>query len=644
MSDLEYQKALKMGEKAYKEAVSKGESPYLPVLDDLLKQVSVKSEENLGLVDIPLHLIVGTRTAGRANAFARNFMPLMKEGTEFAYKWSNVYNYQMKEGVNDPVVAYEYMNRFYILEGNKRVSVLKYLNAFSIEGNVTRIVPERSEDPQILLLYEFMRFYSLTGINYLDFRKPGSFDKLLHFCGKGNDEIWSEEERSDFSSCYIRFSGVFSDKGGGKLGISPAEALLLYLQVYPYAKMPGKSEQELKKELAKLWDEFPVIREDEENSLVLEPGDVANASVLARVKERTGKAQLKAAFIHDKAVEWSGWTYGHELGRMYLEQKLGSQIRTSVYVSSNPDSDRTDLLEQAVEEGNQILFTTSERYLDASLKAALKHPSVRILNCSVNHSFRAIRTYYGRMYEVKYLEGMIAGAMCENGRIAYVAEYPIYGELANINAFALGASAMRPDSKVYLVWLGQEGTDLNELCRREDIRIVSDIDMIRPGMEEHTFGLYQLKDGRRIPLAAPLWNWGPFYEKIVRDIAKGSYRAETAKDAKSTNYWWGIASGIVDIVLSRNIPDGLRGMVECIRSSICEERYLPFFGLIKRADGKTAGTAGEAFSPSEIITMDWLAWNVIGQIPKIDTLTDEGKSLVEIQGVDTARKALGDES
>ena len=489
-----------------------------------------------------------------------------------------------------------------------------------------------------------MRFYSLTGINYLDLRKMGSFEKLLRFCGKGNEEIWSEEEREDFSSCYIRFSHAFADKGGGKLGITPAEALLLYLQVYPYDQMQGKSEQELKKELLKLWDEFPVIREDEQNSIVLEPGDVANASVLTRALERKGKAGLQVAFIHDKAVEWSGWTYGHELGRMYLEQKMGGQIKTSMYVSSNPDADREDLLEKAVTDGNQILFTTSERYLDASLKTALKYPSVRILNCSVNHSYRAIRTYYGRMYEVKYLEGMIAGAMCENGRIAYVAEYPIYGELANINAFALGAAAMRPDSKVYLVWLGQEGFNLNELCRREDIRVVSDIDMIRPGLTDHTFGLYQIRDGKRAALAAPLWNWGVFYEKIVRDIIRGTYGAETARDAKSTNYWWGIAAGIVDMVLSRNIPDGLRGMVECVRTSICEERYRPFFGAIRRSDAKWAGTEGKAFGPGEIITMDWLAWNVIGEIPRIDTLTEEGKSLVEIQGVTKARGALGEEA
>lgn len=69
-----------------------------------------------------------------------------------------------------------------------------------------------------------------------------------------------------------------------------------------------------------------------------------------------------------------------------------------------------------------------------SLKVAVDHPDVKILNCSLNTSHKYIRTYYARMYEAKFLSGMIAGALAENDRIAYIADYPIYGMIANINA------------------------------------------------------------------------------------------------------------------------------------------------------------------------------------------------------------------
>ena len=73
---MEYQAALKLGEKAYRNAVARGEYPYLPALDEILSCVEVQREEKLGLVDIPLEQIVGTKTTGRKNAFAVNFMPL----------------------------------------------------------------------------------------------------------------------------------------------------------------------------------------------------------------------------------------------------------------------------------------------------------------------------------------------------------------------------------------------------------------------------------------------------------------------------------------------------------------------------------------------------------------------------------------
>lgn len=55
--------------------------------EDILSYTNVSSEVNLGLVDIPLDQIAGTKTAGRTNAFASNFMPLLPRDSEFAVKW-----------------------------------------------------------------------------------------------------------------------------------------------------------------------------------------------------------------------------------------------------------------------------------------------------------------------------------------------------------------------------------------------------------------------------------------------------------------------------------------------------------------------------------------------------------------------------
>ena len=151
-----YLKAQKLALRDYREKMLAGQSPFLPVLDDILQNVPVENQIPLGQVDIPLNLLVGTKTTGRTAAFASNFMPLLDLKTEFASKWVNLCLSHLEEGIRDPIRCYEYMGRFYVQEGNKRVSVLKYFDATSILGNVIRIVPQYSEDPAVQMYYEFM--------------------------------------------------------------------------------------------------------------------------------------------------------------------------------------------------------------------------------------------------------------------------------------------------------------------------------------------------------------------------------------------------------------------------------------------------------------------------------------------------------
>ena len=129
MSKAEYAKARKKAQKTYRSQLLKGTYPYLQALDDIVSFAVIASEVDLGLVEIPLDAIVGTKTAGRKQACASNFMPLLDENTEFAGKWVSLYQAHIEEGIRDPIKVVEFMNRFYVVEGNKRVSVLKYVDA-----------------------------------------------------------------------------------------------------------------------------------------------------------------------------------------------------------------------------------------------------------------------------------------------------------------------------------------------------------------------------------------------------------------------------------------------------------------------------------------------------------------------------------
>ena len=116
--------------------------------------------------------------------------------------WVELYKAHLTEGIRDPIKAYEYMNKFYVEEGNKRVSVLKFFGAVSIPGNVIRIVPPRTDEKENRIYYEFMDFYSLSGVNYIWFSQEGSFPKLQRLVGKRPDEVWSDDDKLNFSSAY----------------------------------------------------------------------------------------------------------------------------------------------------------------------------------------------------------------------------------------------------------------------------------------------------------------------------------------------------------------------------------------------------------------------------------------------------------
>ena len=121
MSISEYEKAKKLGDRAFRADISKGVHPYLPVLDDILTKEDIVGEVSLGLVNIPLDRVIGTSTASRTNTFARNFMPVMDINTEFGLKWSSLCDSHLAEGIHDPIKVYEFMNYYYVIEGNNLI-------------------------------------------------------------------------------------------------------------------------------------------------------------------------------------------------------------------------------------------------------------------------------------------------------------------------------------------------------------------------------------------------------------------------------------------------------------------------------------------------------------------------------------------
>lgn len=631
MAIIDYEKAYKLGRRNYQTKIFQQKKPTLPVLDDILPPKGSYSEMPLGLVKIPLEQIVGTKTNARSYAFASNFMPVLDADSEFAFKWISLSDSHLKEGIREPIKAYEYMNNFYVEEGNKRVSVLKYFNVDSIPGYVTRIIPKRTEEPENKIYYEFLDFYKLTKINYIYFSREGSFKQLIELVGKQPDETWTEDDCMDFRSIYHRFSSQYKTKKH-PLSITPGDAFLAFLKLYDYKEICNMSIKELNTLIDKTWEDFLLLNKEQSIDLKIDPSS-EKKNIFSRLLS-PGIQNLKVGFINEKNPSTSSWCYAHELGRLYLEQTFPDHVRTIKYDNVTIDT-INDTIELAIDEGCNIIFTTTAAFVQASVKAAINHPEIRILNCSVHTSHRYIRTYYARMHEAKFLMGAIAGAMAENDRLVYIADYPIYGTIANINAFALGAKMINPRAKVYLEWLCTKDSDIHSNIEKIQPSCISGKDMVIPDIGSRYFGIYHMANGEPVNLAMPLVNWGKFYEQLIRTIMDGTWKYDdNPVEKKAINYWWGMSAGVVDVICSRNLPLGTQRLVHLLKKTISRGEFNPFTGILYSQNGIIQSDPYHNLSPEEIVTMEWLAENVIGHIPAEDELLENALPLFSQQGFD----------
>lgn len=631
----EYSKVLQKAKRAQRADIERGLSGELPVLDEMVPELAALPALPMGLIQIPIDQIAGTRTKGRTTAFAPNFLPLLAPNTEFATKWMLLYDHVVEDGLRDAITALEYMHKFYVIEGNKRVSVMKHLGAADIPAVVTRIIPERTDEKENKIYFEFLPFYEATGIYNIWFSEEGSFAKLVELVGKKPGEKWTQDEVYDFKSLYSRFSEVYNAVGGEKLSMTAADALLIYIDIYGYKNSCSKMTDEINKDIRRIWEEFQVKSNDEQQITLLmdAPGDAPRNVFSAMLRPLPQK--LKVGFVYHSNHLISGWTYSHELGRKHVEKVFGKKVETVIRENVKPE-DVEQVIEELIAEGCKVIFTTTQVFLNGSVRPSVQHHDVKILNCSLIAEYYHVRSYYLRIYEAKFIIGAIAGALAENDQIGYVADFPIYGIPASINAFALGARMTNPRAKVHLEWSVTRGKDVYEAFRQEEVKIISNKDISAPHHDARDFGLYRMEeDGSTTNLAVPAWHWGKLYELILKSIFNGTWKDEDdlSNGRQALNYWLGMSSGAIEVLYSRKLPDGVQRLVNLLSEGIQTGSFRPFAGKIVDQSGAVRNEGGKPLSPAEILAMDYLVDNVVGDFPAVETLTEIGQQLVKLQGI-----------
>ena len=626
-----YNRALKAGQKYVKTAVSRGSFPYLLVLDELLESQSLAGYQELGLIDIPMPLIAGTKTTGRTYALSGDFMPLLSIESEFAAKWLHLCDAQLgDEGIHDPVKCYEYLGRFYIEEGNKRVSVLKTLGALSVPAQVTRILPAYSDAEPVSVYYAFLDFYALSGLYDVSFSTPDRYEKLQAALGFASDYVWSEEERRRFQSGFHRFRQAFMKVQKKTGDVSDADALLSFLDFHSFSEIKSMATGELEKAVAAVLPDAEASLRDDLITLRTAP-ESDKKGLLSKAIAIPGLSQLHVAFIYAYDPDKSVWTREHDMGRRYLEERLGDRIRVQTVAAY--DHNYLAAMEQAAGDGADVVFATTPAMIADCRIFASRHSEIKVLNCSLSSPYQSVRTYYSRIYEIKFITGAIAGAMADHDLIGYVADYPIFGVPAGINAFALGVRLTNPYARIQLGWSCIPGDPLQQF-RENRISVISNRDAkgavkAHPALE---WGCYKMQDdGSMLTLATPHWYWGLMYRQIIESIFFKTWG--NAPKSKAVNYWWGLDSGVIDVKLGPELPAGVRSLAGILREGIIGGSVSPYRTQITDQEGKVHNDGQRDLSAEEILGMDYLCENVIGKIPDFDALTPESMETVRKMGI-----------
>ena len=347
---------------------------------------------------------------------------------------------------------------------------------------------------------------------------------------------------------------------------------------------------------------------------------ILSFGMLAMACSSDAGADTKAAFIYNGRVEDLGWTYSHDQGRKAAAAETGIE---TAYVEAVPEGpvDFGNHVRDFIDQGYNVIIGTSFGYMDDMLALANEYPDVIFEHVSgFKQNDTNFGNTFGRMYEPRYLTGMVAGSTTESNLLGYVAPFPIPEVIRGINAFALGVRSVNPDAQVEVIWTD---TWLDPAVEGDLAQVLLDegADVIAMHQESPATGKKAEVAGARwvsynsdmssfAPrafLTAPVWDWGPRYVEIIEAAKTGTY--------EPGSYWGSMADGVVDIAdIAADVDAGVTAAVADKKAAIIAGDFDVFSGPINDQYGYLVVAAGETMDDSSMLVMDFFVEGVIGSI------------------------------
>lgn len=325
---------------------------------------------------------------------------------------------------------------------------------------------------------------------------------------------------------------------------------------------------------------------------------------------------LNVGFIFVSPIGDAGYSYAHDLGRQAVEDLEGVKTSYVESVPEGPDAER--VLRNMARKGFDLIFATSYGYMDSVIKVAKQFPEVIFMHCSGFKRAENAGTYFGRIYQSRYLTGIAAGKMTSSNVLGYVAAYPIPELIRGINAFTLGAQSVNPEVQVRVVWTKSwydPATEKEAAKSLLDVGadvIAQHVDSPAPQEAAQEKGAYSVGYNSDMSEFAPdahltsaIWKWGNLYTDVVKQVQNNTW--------KSSDIWAGLDEEVVGIgPFGPMVDQQTRELILAKKEAIAAGEFQVFSGPIHDQDNTLKVRKGQTMTDQDLLGMTWFVRNVIG--------------------------------
>jgi basic membrane protein A len=352
-------------------------------------------------------------------------------------------------------------------------------------------------------------------------------------------------------------------------------------------------------------------------------GDIPPALGLATAEQPRKLDSIKAGFVYITNIGDAGWTKAHDECRQVLA-KL-PYVTGTEYVENVADSDKkatTTAIETLIGKGCNLIFTTSWGFLEPTLEMAKKYPEIVFMHCSGYKTNPNMGTYFGRMYQARYLSGLVAGKMTRNNKLGYLIPFPIPECIRGLNAFTMGVRKVNPNATVHAAWTStwydpereravatalveEEGVDV--LAQHQDspsaVLVAQEHDIYAVGYDSDMSQI-----APKAHLTSPIWHWGKICTAVAEQLHAGVWKSE--------QIWWGLDKGAISLSpIGDMVPEEVKNLVEKEEQEIIVGTQKIFVGPLKDQDGNVRCKEGEVMNDQQLLSFDFFVEGVVGKIP-----------------------------